>query len=294
MNAVARCPFCDSSCERALTARDTNHFASSGETFDYYRCAACGLWFLSPVPADLHTRYPEDYYTLPTREQFEAGFAPERYKVDLLRAHRPQGSLLEIGPASGYFAGAAKRAGYDVSVIEMDPRCCDYMRAYGGIGVHQSADVPGTLRTLPSFDVIALWHVIEHLPDPWATLRAIADRLAPGGVMAFATPNPDALQFQLLGARWTHLDAPRHVYLLPIQQMTSFVRGLGLRVLEVTCRDEGSLHWNEFGWEHSIGHLWMRQRWRLGKLGKAIGTLTAPLEERGAKGSAYTLLAIKD
>jgi 2-polyprenyl-3-methyl-5-hydroxy-6-metoxy-1,4-benzoquinol methylase len=277
-----------------LRARDTNRPQVGGdERFDYYRCGACGLWFLSPVPADLQDRYPEEYYTLPGPEQFARGMDAEAYKVDLLRSHRPTGTLLELGPACGYFAGAAKRAGYDVSVIEMNAACCNYMRERVGIKVNESADIVGTLRSLPKFDIIALWHVIEHLPNPWEVLRAAADQLTDGGILVFATPNPDALQFKALRSHWTHLDAPRHVFLLPINQMVSYVRGLGLLLEEATCLDAGSLYWSTFGWEQSLEHLAHRGKRFLNWAGKLIATTATPLETAEGAGAAYTIVAVK-
>jgi len=218
----------------------------------------------------------------------------EAYKIELLHPYRRGGSLLEIGPACGYFAGAALKAGYDVSVIEMSSACCAYMRDKGGIDVHESSDVPGTLATMAPLQVIALWHVIEHVPDPWALLRAAAERLATGGVLALATPNPDALQFKILGASWTHLDAPRHVYLLPIQHLVSFLSGLGLSIREATCLDEGSRYWNTFGWEESLGHLTKRGRRFAKGLGRGVARMMAPLDHRDGAGSAYTIIAVKE
>jgi protein-L-isoaspartate O-methyltransferase len=288
------CPFCSRAAPKALRARDTNQPGiSSDEVFDYYRCGACGLWFLSPVPADLEDRYPQEYYALPARPQFETGMDAEVYKLNLLRPHQPTGSLLEIGPACGFFAGAAKRAGYDVSVIEMNAACCRYMREEVGIQVHESSDIVGTLRSLPKFDVIALWHVIEHLPDPWEVLRGAADRLNDGGVLVFATPSPDAIQFRLLRSLWTHLDAPRHVFLLPMQQMVSFVRGLGLQVQEATCLDEGSLYWNKFGWEQSVRHLSTQRQRTLSRVGRLAAAIAGPFDRIEGAGAAYTIFATK-
>jgi protein-L-isoaspartate O-methyltransferase len=287
------CPFCHQDAPKVLQAKDTNRVGVGrpGERFDYYRCSSCQLWFLHPVPDDLVDRYPSEYYSLPGPEQFAEGMRAEAYKVDLLRPHRDRGSLLEIGPACGYFAGAAAAAGYDVSVIEMNPACCAYMRDRLGIRVHQSDDIVGVLRTLPRFDVIALWHVIEHLPDPWSVLRAAAERLSDGGVLAFATPNPDALQFRILRSAWTHLDAPRHVYLLPSRHMVSFVSGLGLTVQDVTSLDAGSIHWNLFGWEESFAHFAPRGRRYLRRIARGVARIAAPLETKQLAGSAYTLIA---
>jgi 2-polyprenyl-3-methyl-5-hydroxy-6-metoxy-1,4-benzoquinol methylase len=75
-----------------------------------------------------------------------------------------------------------------------------------------TTDIVGTMQARnKAYDVIAIWHGIEHLPDPWAVLRQCAQQLAPHGVLVIATPNPDSIQFGIFRQYWVHLDAPRHV-----------------------------------------------------------------------------------
>ena len=93
----------------------------------------------------------------------------------------------------------------------MDERCCEYLQ--GELGVHtiRSDEPAALLQTLARPQVISLWHSLEHLREPAELLAAAAERLEPGGVLALGVPNPRSLQFRLLGARWAHLDAPRHI-----------------------------------------------------------------------------------
>ena len=73
------------------------------------------------------------------------------------------------------------------------------------------SDAPGraseTLAELPPSRVIAAWHVLEHVPRPWALVDAAADNLESGGALVIATPNPRAFGFGVLGGRWPHVDA---------------------------------------------------------------------------------------
>jgi SAM-dependent methyltransferase len=61
-----------------------------------------------------------------------------------------------------------------------------------------------------SLDAVSLWHVLEHVDDPAAALAAIARWLRPGGVLLVGVPNLGSWQARLGGARWYHLDVPRH------------------------------------------------------------------------------------
>jgi SAM-dependent methyltransferase len=61
-----------------------------------------------------------------------------------------------------------------------------------------------------SLDAVTLWHVLEHLDDPGAALTRVRGWLRPGGVLLVGTPNLASLQARVGGARWYHLDLPRH------------------------------------------------------------------------------------
>lgn len=218
--------------------------------------------------------------------------APERYKLDLVRPFAPGGRLIELGPAIGGFAAQASDAGYETSAIEMDPESCRFLRDVVGIEVHETADPAPALREHGPFEVIAMWQVLEHLPDPRPVLEAAAGALAPGGVLAIAAPNPEALQFRLFGARWTHVDAPRHLSMIPSRTLISVGSELGLEVALLTMTDIGTLGWNYFGWRESLAGYGSGDRARsvLRLAGSVLTRVMAPAERRARNGATYTLL----
>lgn len=287
--AACACPACAAAAPVALTATDTNH-ATTPERFAYHRCPACGLWFVDPVPADLGRYYPRTYHSIPADAAgLAAAAAIDRYKIELVLRHAQGGRLLEIGPSYGMFLHLARSAGFTAEGIEMDEGCCRFL---GGLGftVHHATDVPGALAALPLYQVVALWHVFEHLPSPWTTLAALAAHVAPGGVLVLAQPNPLALQFRLFGRRWTHLDAPRHLQLVPPALLARRLAELGFVQAELTATDPGSLGWNRFGWVHSLRNLARARplRFLLHVLARGVELLAMPLERRGLRGTAYT------
>ena len=288
----AACPRCRQPSVLHLSAKDWNRRITD-ETFDYYRCAACGIVFLSPIPQDIGKYYPGDYYGIPsTIADLAAAAELERYKIELVQRFATRGRLLEIGPAYGAFTWLAKQAGFDASAIEMSEACCRFMNEVAGIRAVHSLDIDAALRATGPCDVIALWHVIEHLPDPWASLRLLVERLNPGGVLVIAAPNPLAFQFGLMGRYWTHLDAPRHLHLIPAATLAAHAQGLGLETLLSTTRDPGSLGWNDFGWGMTFANAssnWVLKRgFRLA--GRLIGKLFWPVDSAEGRGSAYTAI----
>jgi hypothetical protein len=255
------------------------------------------LIFLLPVPPDLGAYYPQDYYAVPSsRSELEAASENERFKLDLIMAFIQKGKLLEVGPAFGTFAYLAKRSGFDVEVIEMDSRCCGFLRTVAGIETIQSTDASQAVQDKGPYDVIALWHVIEHLPNFQQTLEALASKVRGGGVLVLAAPNPEAWQFRILGRYWTHVDAPRHVVLIPVELLVAHMRKLGFSAVSMTMTDPGGIGWNIFGWQYSLSNL-ARSRFIKNVLfcvGAFLTRVMAPFEVNDHAGSAYTVIFIKE
>jgi SAM-dependent methyltransferase len=252
--------------------------------------------FLADVPADLARYYGGNYYGFDARGEPASRSNPflrevEAYRVTLLRRYVEPGQLIEIGAGTGGFAAAAKDAGFDVTALEMDPRCCEYLAQRLEVNVEQTEQPAEALNTLPSARVVAMWHVLEHLRNPAEVLAAAADRLEPRGVLAIGAPNPRSLQFRLLGARWAHLDAPRHLCLIPAAALIEHMYSLGLRPLLLTTSDPFGRHCNLHGWTYGF-----RQRPAHGPkptkspLGASITWLMGPIEHRGENGAALLLL----
>ena len=246
------------------------------------------------VPADLGAFYPSDYYRVPpSRGQLLAiGRSAEAAKLSLVQRFVPQGRLLEIGPAIGAFLAVAQEAGYEAHAVEMDPDCCAFLEGELGVSTIRSDDPATALAGARCYDVIALWQVIEHLANPRDVVAAAAAALVPGGVLAIAAPNPESLQMRLLGARWAHIDPPRHLHLLPIDTVARLGAEYGLEVVLETTDDVSARGWNLFGWRESL--IGMSPRRGLAPIlrfaGSVLTVLTMPLERRGRRGATYTML----
>ncbi len=290
------CPYCGKSSSSLFIAHDRNRRISSA-LFPYYRCVICGLIFLQPVPPDLGTYYPKDYYSVPSsRSELEAASENERFKLELITSFIQNGKLLEVGPAFGTFAYLAKRSGFDVEVIEMDSRCCGFLRSVAGIATIQSTDAAQAVQDKEPYDVIALWHVIEHLPNFQHALDALASKVRKGGVLVLAAPNPEAWQFRILGRFWTHVDAPRHVVLIPVELLVAHMRKSGFTAVSMTMTDPGGIGWNMFGWQYSLSNF-ARLRFIKNVLflvGAVLTRIMAPFEVNDYAGSAYTLIFRKE
>jgi hypothetical protein len=261
----------------------------------YRRCESCGTVFAATSPDDLGRYYEADGYGSHSDHFVEEFVRREQAKVELVSRFAPTGRMVEIGPGPGMFARAALRAGFDYGAIEMDPGYCRYLADELGVQALNSAAPADALATLAPSRVIVMWHAIEHLPRPADVLLAASENLEEGGVLAISTPNPDSLQFQLLGRYWAHLDAPRHLQLIPHSALQRNLAGLGLRHVLTTTTDPVGLECNRLGWEYALRRHPARRPSSATsmRLAKLLTAGLGPLERRRLWGTAYTSLFVK-
>ena len=288
------CPHCQNAAEPFLQAGDLNQKVG-GAVFEYFRCPHCGVVYLDPIPPDLSRYYQSDYppYRI-SAEQLPAMSEAARWRVDFVKRFVAKGRVLEIGPSYGGFAYQATQAGFEVDVIEMDRECCDFIgRNIPGVTAINTGDVvEGLARLQRKYECIALWHNIEHLPDPWTVVDRLAQALKPGGVLVISTPNPDSYQFRIFGKHWLHLDAPRHLVLIPPAVLSRFVGQRGLEQMHFTTTDPDSLAISRSGWDESRhhvlrGHSWL-SRLVMKRLYRILAGIVRPFERRNQRGGAYT------
>ncbi len=286
------CPYCNSSANLLFRTTDINRRLST-EQFSYYCCTICELIFLHPIPTNLGDYYPNSYYAIPdSLEALRKQAEPQRYKIDRIRQYVLTGRLLEIGPAYGLFVSLAKDAGFTVDAIEMDERSCHFLHEVVGVNAVQHDNPAEALKNMGMYDVIALYQVIEHLPNPWETLNAIVEHLAPGGIIVIAAPNPDSLQLSIFGSRWTHIDAPRHLQLIPVDLLAQVMFQSKFNLVFKTTSDADSAGWNSFGWCWSFANLTTHTVLKkvLFTLGRVITKIMQPIERSRVRGSTYTIV----
>ena len=290
-----KCNNCGGSLNHSFIVGDLNRGIGT-EQFQYLKCQGCGTYSLKNVPSDLSLYYPESYYELPEAYLLPALASNEAHKIEMIAPWKSGGRMVEVGPGAGVFSYCAKQAGFEVTAVEMDERTCEYMKASVGVKAVQGDDPALELRRIGSVSVVALWHVIEHLRDPWGFIDAAAECLEPGGILALSAPNPESVQFRLLGSRWAHVDAPRHLFLIPLSAIAERASRAGLRLVYSTTGDPSGRHWNRFGWEMA-----MRGDRRAGPSGRlvaaaSLGTAVAlrPLEGTALRGAAYSAIFVKE
>jgi hypothetical protein len=121
------------------------------------------------------------------------------------------GTLMDFGSGKGKFASLAKRDGWNVKCVETSEDRAQYARKTYQLEVNSNFYSSGNIFNL-EFDVITLFHVLEHLPNPGVMLhQLLKDNLDKAGLAVIEVPNFNSLQSRLAKNRWIHLDVPRHI-----------------------------------------------------------------------------------
>ena len=155
--------------------------------------------------------YDASYYETESYRGYFAAARQWRHEADrrlrwLLATARPA-SLVEAGPAGGFFVRAARTAGIDATGVEVSPVAARYARQTLGVPVRQGMFEAVALPA--PVEAVCAFHVLEHVLDPRSFLGAARERLVPGGWLALEVPNIDSTAARLAGATWVDL-APRY------------------------------------------------------------------------------------
>jgi SAM-dependent methyltransferase len=239
---VSRCRICGSD-RIAFYAMmtDNGHLRRADIKLPVYRCRACDVFFLNPPPpADVGREYFAQAYANEVRgslyynNEFKDRVSELRLKL-LADYGTTGGTLLDIGCGKGQFVYAARKGGWDAWGVELDEGACEYARRQFGLetvlpGTVADAALPGT------FDVVTLWDVIEHVPDPVQCLREAFDHLAPSGLIIVRTGNIRSWSFDRNPSRWWAFGSDHRFYFSP-GSLSHALSAAGFRVLDVLNRE---------------------------------------------------------
>jgi 2-polyprenyl-3-methyl-5-hydroxy-6-metoxy-1,4-benzoquinol methylase len=236
MSARAGCNACGSMQHEAFFEK---------EGWQLLRCARCQLVFVGNPPTDEQREalysFASGYHEELGKDAASIAFhrrEAERNLAVLTRHRAPGGRLLDIGCSSGLFLDLARKVGWQVRGLEYSPDSAQMARDQFKLDVVTGELRPDTFAP-GSFDVVTLWDVIEHVPDPKSVLQRVKPLLAPGGLLVLKTPNVDGLYPQLslrlaqgLGF-WGHPEPPGHLFQFSVATLTQMVRGMDYTVKAV-------------------------------------------------------------
>lgn len=212
------CPSCGSAENTAfLTTKD---FMITKESFTIVRCSACGFHFTNPIPSKetIGSYYKSEEYV--SHSSSKKGLTNWLYnkvrtytlkqKVKLVQKHTKGTSLLDIGSGTGHFLNATIQAGFKATGLEPDEDAVKFAKSEFGLDLQEIQN----LYTLPDkqFDVLTMWHVLEHVYDLKEDIEQISRVMKDDAVLFIAVPNMNSWDANTYGAFWAAYDLPRHLY----------------------------------------------------------------------------------
>jgi 2-polyprenyl-3-methyl-5-hydroxy-6-metoxy-1,4-benzoquinol methylase len=240
MIRVTECPVCQgNSFSDFLRCED---YTVSHETFQLIKCRQCSLVITSPRPEgkELEKFYISDAYI--SHSNKSAGIVDYAYKTSRVftlkwkynliqkfgKLKNPGLRILDFGCGTGFFLRECEKNKMLVTGVEPSDRAREQAKQ------HTSGSIAPNLESVSGvFEVITLWHVIEHVEHLNDTITKLKQRLAESGTMFIAVPNLESSDAKKYQEYWAGYDVPRHLWHFNKQSMEQLLKRHNLTLLHI-------------------------------------------------------------
>jgi 2-polyprenyl-3-methyl-5-hydroxy-6-metoxy-1,4-benzoquinol methylase len=235
------CPICNNDASELFVS--TQDFSLTQAPFDIVICTKCKFHFTNPIPSK---ELIAPYYNFPSyishTDVKEGWFNKIYHRVrqhtllqktiwiqSLFTGHK--GNLLEIGAGTGAFAHAMVQKGWNVTALEPDEASRN--RAFENYKIQLlPAESLYNLQN-EKFEVITLWHVLEHVHDINDYMHAFKKLLKPNGRLIIAVPNYTSFDARFYKQYWAAYDVPRHLYHFSLASMQLLCKKNNMQVVSI-------------------------------------------------------------
>jgi len=233
MEQEISCPICQS--------KKINFFCEKNG-FKLYNCFACQLIFVWPIPANLADIYQASYFKGGLSDGMVNKFGYTDYEEDkkamretfiiylnkILKLTTGR-KIFDVGAATGYFLDLAKQAGWQTSGVEISEYAA---KIASGKGHKIFLGNLENLEIKEKYDVVTMWDVLEHLPDPERCLKSIRDIFNQGGILAINTIDKSSYWARLWGKNWHAILPPEHLFYYSAKNLKILLEASGFEILE--------------------------------------------------------------
>lgn len=215
--SIRVCPLCESEHNKIYSSGYDFELETCGNEWFFYECIECGCVWLNPRPSedDLKIIYPKNYYAYESDISALSKFAKnniDKIKMKkVLKKYNLFGNYLDIGFGDGRYLKIANKLGFNSgNIYGLD------LRATKDKNLHQFNLCYGRIEECnffceSFFDLVTMFHVIEHVADVNLVVEKIGKILKKGGVLVLETPNISSIDAKLFkGKWWGGYHIPRH------------------------------------------------------------------------------------
>lgn len=235
---------------------DHNEFSIIEEEETPYKvvqCDNCSLVFVHPHPDSMEIKehYDEGYYSEWLDAQRKRRVRMWSNRLKKLGTIGTRGELLDVGCGEGTFLQLAKKSGWDICGTEISPYAAQYASNISGAEIF-CGDLPDAGYHDSTFEVVTMWHVLEHVADPKRYLKEIYRILKPGGFLVLAIPNVNnvimQITYRIFKGRKLKLfskdEKEVHLYHFSPETLRAYLDKTGFQCLSVSP-DYGIVEWQK-------------------------------------------------
>jgi 2-polyprenyl-3-methyl-5-hydroxy-6-metoxy-1,4-benzoquinol methylase len=233
------CPVCSAS--NLKNHKVVKDYSVSKESFNIVLCENCKFQFTNPRPdQDQIGKYyqSEDYISHSDKANSPVNYIykiARKYALSSKRrlinsvAKDKKGRLLDYGCGTGYFLDTMKSNGWKTYGLEPN----DKARAVANSKAKVKSSIDELNLKNKKFDIITLWHVLEHIHDLNDTIKVLKTILKEKGKIIIAVPNIESYDSHIFEEQWAAYDVPRHLYHFSQETMNTLMLKHGLKIKQV-------------------------------------------------------------
>jgi 2-polyprenyl-3-methyl-5-hydroxy-6-metoxy-1,4-benzoquinol methylase len=217
LEKIEACPICKSE-SFSLYIKAVDHNVS-GDYFSISQCNGCGYRFTNPRPKEktIGSYYKSEDYV--SHSSTKKGLINKIYHVvraiqfkrkhkEIVSMQKTKGKdLLDVGCGTGDFIKYMRKNGWKADGVETDKQARGLAKKEGSLRIYSSIED----KNLNKYDVITMWHVLEHIYDLDSFLSRIGSLLKKSGVLVVGVPNSNSYDAAYYGENWFAYDLPIHV-----------------------------------------------------------------------------------
>lgn len=209
------------------------------ESFALVKCSKCQLVFTNPRPAEefISRYYESDDYISHTNDGNSlvnilyklARWYTLRGKLRTIKRFASKKRILDYGCGTGNFLRFMHSRGWDT--VGFEPNT--HAREIALKSVSNVLSTKKELKALDKFNVITLWHVLEHIHELRDMLKFLRKRLCADGYMFIAVPNINSYDCSHYQEYWAGYDVPRHLYHFSQDSLSRLAKSCKLDIVDI-------------------------------------------------------------